>query len=150
MRRRVPNAREVLKRPLCPKLMLRWGHCGPFLAILGHFGSFWAIWSHFGSFWAILGHFVLFGHSVGHFWPVWRLCRPKKAQNGPKRAPNGRNGGGVRVGLRRLYAATNPLPMGGYETAQPGTHPTPVWAILGFFWPTEPPNGPKMACIAAK
>ena len=42
--------------------------------------------------------------------------------------------------FRRLYAATNPFPMGGYETVQPGPHPTPVlghfgpfWAILGHF-----------------
>ena len=64
------------------------------------------------------------------------------AKKGPKRAPNGRNGGGVGAGLRRLYAATNPFPMGGYETAQPGPHPTPgsaIWgpfgAILDLFWP---------------
>ena len=85
--------------------------------------------------------------------PVGGLVGQKKAQNGPKRAPNGRNGGGVGAGLRRLYAATNPLPMGGYETAQPGPHHTPVsaiWgpfgAILGLFWPCRP-IWPKMAKI---
>ena len=88
------------------------------------------------------------------------------------------------VGLRRLYAVatrrpppfrsfgarlgpfwvilgslrcTNPFPMCGYETAQPGPHPTPVsaiWgpfgAILGFFWPTERPNSPKWLKMTPK
>ena len=71
--------------------------------------------------------------------PKW----PKKAQNGPKRAPNGRNGGGVGAGLRRLYAATNPFRLGpfcaffGLQSRQTGPK-----------WPTEWPNSPKWPKMA--
>ena len=71
----------------------------------------------------------------------------------PNRPPNDRHGGEVGAELCCLYAATNPLPMGGYEMAQPGPHPTPISAIWGpfgailcLFWPCRQIQ-PKMAKI---
>ena len=54
------------------------------------FGGFWGILGHFG---VILGHFEPFLGGLPGLLFAELATWPKKAQNGPKRGPHGRNGG---------------------------------------------------------